>query len=282
MNSCIYNCKLFHDRLIPKRNTFNYSIYMLYIDLDELSILEKNNHIFSYNKKNILSFNDKDHFKFLNFSNSEKIQIAQENINIDFKNYEDKNTKERIITLSKELWFDFEIKKVNIMTNLRVLGYVFNPVSFYYCFDKNNKLKVLFSEVNNTFHDQKMYYTLIENENDKIFESLQRKNYYISPFTNCENDLKWKFNIPWDNFMMSINSIKEEGIELKTLTTGKRKEISNKNLIWLQIRYPLQTLRVIFLIHYQALKLFFKKVQYFKKEETDKYIANVINNKLKK
>lgn len=282
MNSCIYIWKTFHQRLKPKKNAFTYSIYMMYIDLDELLILEKNNRIFSYNKKNILSFNDDDHFKFLHSSDKDQITIAQENINIDFNKYKNKNTKERIITLSNDLWFDFEIKRIQIMTNLRTFGYVFNPVSFYYCFDKNNKLKILFSEVNNTFHDQKMYYNIIENEDDSIYEALQKKNYYISPFTNCENDLKWNFNTPWDTFMMAIDSIKEGAIELKTLTTGKRKEINNKNLIWLQIRYPLLTLRVIFLIHYQAFKLFLKKIKYFKKTDTDKHIAEIINNNIKK
>jgi len=165
---------------------------------------------------------------------------------------------------------------------LRNFGYVFNPVSFYYCFDKNWVFRVLFNEVNNTFLDQKMYYILIDDEKKGIFTSIQRKNYYISPFLSHENDLEWKFNKPDKSFLMTINSIKWDKIDLKTVLTGQRKEINNFSLLWVQIRYPIMTLRVIFLIHYQALKLFLKKVSYYKKNETDEKIAQLIISNIKK
>lgn len=282
MNSCLYIWKLFHERLEPKKNSFRYWIYMVYLDLDELRDLHKNQFIFSYNKKNILSFYDDDHFKFLKPANSNINIISQENINIDFDKYTYKNTKERIQTLAKELKFDFEIEKVYILTNLRNFGHIFNPVSFYYCYDKNGVFRVLFSEVNNTFLDQKIYYILIDDENKEIFTSRQRKNYYISPFLSYENYLEWKFDKPSKTFMMNINSLEWEKIDLKTVLVWKRKEINNLILLWIQIRYPLMTIRVIFLIHYQALKLFLKKVRYFKKAETDEKIAQIIINKAKK
>ena len=182
----------------------------------------------------------------------------------------------------QELGFDFEIEKVFILTNLRNFGYVFNPVSFYYCYDKNGVFRVLFSEVNNTFLDQKMYYTLIDDENKEMFSSRQRKNYYISPFISHNNDLEWNFNIPKESFKMYINSLREGVATLKTCLDGERVEISNRRLFWIQLRYPLMTLRIIVLIHYQALKLFLKKIQYFKKAETDAKISQIIINKTKK
>ncbi|MEF3692530.1 MAG: DUF1365 domain-containing protein [Candidatus Moraniibacteriota bacterium] len=280
MNSCLYILKLFHERLEPRKNSFKYSIYMVYLDLDELDDLQKNNYIFGYNSKNILSFYDEDHFKFLNKTETNAKIIAGENVNYDPQKYVGKNTKERIKILAKELNFDFEIEKVFIFTNLRNFGYIFNPVSFYYCFDKNGKFRVMFSEVNNTFHDQKMYYVLIDDDKKKIFTSRQKKNYYISPFISYDNDLEWRFSIPDESFMMAINSLQGEQIELKTVLTGKRKEITNGGLFWAQLRYPLMTVRVIVLIHYQAAKLYFKKVKFFRKAESDEAIAKIISNKV--
>ncbi|NCT54714.1 DUF1365 domain-containing protein [Candidatus Falkowbacteria bacterium] len=282
MNSCIYISQLSHQRLEPKKNSFKYSIYMMYLDLDELPDLANNFSIFGYNRKNVLSFYDKDHFKFLKATSGDYKIIAQEHVSFEASKYINKNTKERIQILVQELGFDFEIEKVFILTNLRNFGYVFNPVSFYYCYDKNGVFRVLFSEVNNTFLDQKMYYTLIDDENKEMFSSRQRKNYYISPFISHNNDLEWNFNIPKESFKMYINSLREGVATLKTCLDGERVEISNRRLFWIQLRYPLMTLRIIVLIHYQALKLFLKKIQYFKKAETDAKISQIIINKTKK
>lgn len=282
MNSCIYISKLSHERLAPKKNSFEYSIYMMYLDLDELPDLANDFSIFGYNRKNILSFYDEDHFKFLKATSGDYKIISQENVKFEASKYINKNTKERIQILAQELGFDFDIEKVFILTNLRNFGYIFNPVSFYYCYDKNGVFRVLFSEVNNTFLDQKMYYTLIDDASEEMFSSRQRKNYYISPFISHDNDLEWNFNIPGESFKMYINSLKEGVTTLKTCLDGERVEISNRRLLWIQLRYPLMTIRIIVLIHYQALKLFLKKIPYFKKTETDVKISEIINNNTKK
>ncbi|MEI7498141.1 MAG: DUF1365 domain-containing protein [Candidatus Falkowbacteria bacterium] len=281
MNSCFYFSKLYHERFSPKKNSFKYGIYLSYLDLDELADLQKTNYLFNYNKKNILSFWDDDHFTFLNNTSAEAIIIANENNHFDVQKYKNKNTKERIKILAKELGLDFEIEKVFLLTNLRNFGYVFNPVSFYYCFDKNGVFRVLFSEINNTFLDQKMYYMVIDDASQKSFTSRQRKNYYISPFISYENDLRWRFNLPQDDLIMNIDSLDGETIILKTNLIGQRKEFNNKNLSWAQLRYPLMTIFVIILIHFQAIKLFFKKIPYYKKNETDDIIAGVIKKNTK-
>ena len=273
MNSRIYTLKLSHERLEPKKNAFKYSIYLMYLDLDELESLAENFTFFSYNQWNIFSFFDEDHFKFVNTKNATAEKIAQENVKLRAEKYLGKNTKERIRAMIEDLNLSFDLGKVFILTNLRNLGYIFNPVSFYYCFDKEGVFRVMFSEVNNTFYDQKIYFEVIDNPKEKVFTSLQKKNYYISPFLSYDNHLKWQFDVPGEKMFMSVNSLKDEKVELKTLLIGQRKELSNTNLIFLLLRYPLITIMIIFLIHYQALKLWLKKIKYYKKEETDEKIA---------
>jgi DUF1365 family protein len=277
MNSAVYTGKILHKRKSPAKNDFTYSIYLTYVDLDELPMLDKNLWLFSLNRFNVFSFFDKDHFKFIDKVDKDKQLIAQENVKYQSENYKNQNTKNRIKLLLKDAGMDFEVGKVFALTNLRVLGYVFNPVTFYYCFDTKGVFRVLMSEVNNTFGDQKMYFVPIDNPNQKIFTSIQRKNYYISPYTDFDNDLSWNFNLPGKEAFVMIDSIKKGEIAVKATFTGKRREISDSLLLFLNFRYPLFTLMIIFRIYYQALKLYMKKVRFNHIEETDKKIIKILN-----
>ncbi len=279
MNSVIYIGKIYHTRIDPKKNDFTYPIYMMYLDLDELEEMEKNLKFFSLNRFNIFGFFDKDHFTFLDQVKKDKQLIAQENVKYKVNDYKNKNTKARIIQLIKDAGMDFEPGKIFALTNLRIFGYVFNPVTFYYCFDKDGIFKVLVSEVNNTFGDQKMYYVKIDNSDEKFFTSLQRKNFYISPYTKHDNDLAWKFSLPDEKVFIVIDSLKKGCVEVKATFTAKRHELTDKCLLFLTLRYPLYTLMVIFRIYYQALKLYFKKVRFNKIEDADKEIAQKLTQK---
>lgn len=248
----------------------------MYLDLDELEDLQKKRLLFSLNKWNVFSFFDQDHFKFINYDSPLKQKISRENVKYDSRKYSGKNTREKIRIMIGELGLDFKPAKIFIMTNLRNFGYIFNPVSFYYCFDEAGKLRAMFSEVNNTFHDQKMFYIPIEDTEAKIFRSSQSKNFYVSPFTGLENILYWEFDAPGEKMRMNIDSIKDGEIELKTNMSGNRQEINNHNLIFLVFRYPMYTLMIIIRIHWQALKLWWKKVPFNKKATADAKISENI------
>ena len=267
--SCIYECKLKHVRTKPKENRFTFSVFMFYIDLDELDKISGFS-FFSVNRWNIFSFYDDDHFKFLKQKGiSEK--IAKENVDFHKEKYSG-STKDKMKTMISELKLGFEPHKIFLLTNARNFGYVFNPVSFYYCFDNRGKLRAMFSEVNNTFGEQKMYYTIIRDPDKKIFTDKQRKNYYISPFVDYDTDIHWKFNVPGKHLYMEVDSKKGNDSHLCAEVKGRRKDLTGAKLFYLNLRYPLITFWIIFMIHYQALKLAIKKVPFRKKKETDRKI----------
>lgn len=276
MNSVIYTGKISHVRKKPRSNTFVYSVYMAFIDLDELPVLNKKLKFFSHNRFNVLSFYDEDHFKFIHQKEAGKQLIAQENVNYHSDKYLNLDTKTRIGVLLKEAGFDFEPGKVFALTNLRVFGYVFNPVTFYYCFDKEGVFRVLASEVNNTYGDQKMYFVPIKDPKAKIFTSFQRKNYYISPYTSFDNDLTWRFGLPDEKILMIIESLEGGETEINATFAGEKREMTDWRILFLNLRYPLFTLMVIFRIYFQALKLYLKKIKFRDKQETDKEIIQTI------
>jgi uncharacterized protein len=265
MNSCVYVCKLKHNR--PNKNKFGYGIYLWYLDLDELDTLSKRFFLYSNNKFNILSFYDDDHFLFVK-QKGHADKIARETFNYTRNKYIRKNTKERVREAVKELDLGFELGKVYLLTNLRNIGYIFNPVSFYYCYDKKGNLRALLSEVNNTFRDQKLYHAKVE-KNTKVYKDKQNKNFYISPFIDVDTELTWNFKEPKQELFMQINSLKNGKAILTTDLRGKRKELTSFKIILLFLRYPMMPLMAIILIHWQALKLFIKKVGFRNKKKSD-------------
>lgn len=268
MNSCAYVCRLWHNR--PGKNEFAYNIYMYYLDLDELDQLSEKLSLFSYNRWNVMSFHDDDHFLFVR-QKGKADKIARETFDYTRRLYNKKDTKERVRTAIHELNLGFDLGKVFILTNVRNLGYIFNPVSFYYCYDTDGKFRALLSEVNNTFRDQKLYHTKV-NARKKTFYDKQKKNFYISPFIDSDTEIRWKFREPGAGLFMQVNTFKDEKPILQTQLTGTRKELTNRSVTFLFMRYPMMPLMAIILIHWQALKLFLKRVRFRQKGKTDKQI----------
>src|SRR4029078_2392336 len=116
MNSCLYKATVMHNRLEPKQHRFHYNVFMFYIDLDEVEMLSKKLWMFSRNKFNYFSLKDSEHLQ-LPIDNPDKTKSIREQITLYLSQHGIQIGKGRIM----------------LLTNLNVLGYNFNPVSFYYC-----------------------------------------------------------------------------------------------------------------------------------------------------
>lgn len=239
----ILSSKVYHKRYHPKQNSFNYKSY--YVILDMLDLSNNQSKIFSINKPNIYSFHDKDHglrdgSNCLNWASS----LLEEH-NIEYDN-------------------------IKLMTMPRVLGYLFNPVSFWLCY-RESKLVAVIAEVNNTFKETHSY--ICHKNGNEITDKCwfeAEKVFHVSPFYTRQGTYKFNFQIPQSpnsKAQVIINYYDNDQLQLGTAITGNLKQLSSSNLIKEFFRSPLLTLKVIYLIHWQALKIVFKRIKYIPKPE---------------
>ena len=236
MNSCIYNGVVTHQRFKPVKHTLKYKTFSLLIDLDELELLSNKISIFSLNKFNVFSFYNKDHGlrdgSFL---------------------------KDWVIENLRKFNISSQITKVKLLCYPRIFGYVFNPLSIFYCYN-NKKLKAIFYEVKNTFNEQHTY-IFKANGKDKISQNCKKK-FYVSPFMNMSTYYNFKLLNPSKKLFISIKQTDKIGKILTAIQTGERKRFNFSQLISNFFKYPLMTLKIITAIHFEALLLWKKGAKY--------------------
>jgi len=250
MNSTLYKASVMHHRLKPKNHRFSYKVFYFYLDLDELDELCKKHWMISKNRWNLFSFRDKEHLQ-LPIDNPDKT----------------KSTKEHITRFLRENGEHYPIGRMMLLTGLNVLGYNFNPVSFYFIYDEQGKLRNSLVEVTNTFHEMKPY-LLGENEfNGRFLELRRTKYFYVSPFIAHDAEFHFKLHEPGENLVIGIDDFDQGERMFTSSLIGERKKLTSSRLILYSLRFPFIPLKIITLIHWQAFLLYLKKIRFYKKEE---------------
>ena len=241
MTSFIYNGTVIHKRFKPKMHFFKYDVFSLLIDLAELKILDKKIKFFSYNRFNLISFFEKDHGDRDGSSLVDWVKRNLDQNNIVYKNI-----------------------KIKLLCYPRILGYVFNPLSVFYIYDEEENLISILYEVKNTFGEQHTY--IFETKDQKLIKNKCDKKFYVSPFIDMECEYNFSVTKPGDSISVIINQNDKEGKLLFASQDGKSQDLTTKNLIFNYLKHPLMTFKVIVAIHYEAFKLWFKKVKLVKKK----------------
>ena len=257
MNSCLYHARVMHHRLSPKTHRFNYNVFMFYVDLDEISLLAE--------KFGMLSRNT---FGFFSFRDSEHLQL---------KKGVTRPVKENILEFLAANEVKVVPEKIMLLTNFNVLGYNFNPVSFYFCFDAESNPICAVAEVSNTFREMKPYLLDISRLLNGEFVLRVPKYFYVSPFINHDAEFDFHLYIPSDKLNIRIDDYSENKRIFISTLTGEKKSITTRNLLFYALRFPLIPLRIMFLIHWNASLLWMKKIRFFRKAEFPELQKDVLN-----
>ena len=241
-SSCIYSGFVTHRRFKPKRHFFSYKTFSLLIDLNEVEDLGRKIKFFSYNKFNVLSFYDSDHGPRDGSSLVKWVKktLAKSEINI-------------------------ESGSVKLLCFPRFFGYVFNPLSIFYCYDQNSQLKAILYEVKNTFNEQHTYVFSVSSSSNLILHKCD-KRFYVSPFIEMKTFYNFRLSKPGNVINIFIKQADIEGILLIACQVGKRLEFNSKNLFFQFLRHPLMSFKVILAIHFEAFRLWSKGIKHVKKK----------------
>ena len=262
MNSSLYSCRVMHHRLAPKTHSFGYRVYLFYLDIEELPMLAKKLSWLSVNRFNLFNFRDKDHLHLPGEIADWHQDSGQQKSTDQNKNLRDK--------LRKYLYkngLELGAGRVMLLTNLAVLGYNFNPVSFYFCFDEHGAPLCAVAEISNTFREMKLFLIKKEEMKGERFRQRIEKYFYVSPFIDLDTLFDFDLAIPNEKLNIRIDDYDRQGNRffLSTLM-GDRKPLTNTNLLRYFFSIPMIPLQVMSLIHWQAFLLWRKKFSFHKKK----------------
>lgn len=238
--------KVMHHRLIPASNLFFYNMFYFAFSAERL-FQKSGNRLLGFNKSGLLSLKANDHGdKFGKMDIKEWLKSLLDIIDIP----------------------DIECKNVMLVTLPRVMGYIFNPVSFWLVLDTHQKLRAVICEVNNTFGERHVY-ICVHPDKREILDSdiiVADKVFHVSPFIKREGYYQFKFGFDGKNFSAVIDYYTDDNKKmLLTSVMGRIKPVGNAEVLKAFFSYPLITLKTIFLIHFQAVKILLKGIKYIPK-----------------
>lgn len=159
-----------------------------------------------------------------------------------------------------------QVKSIKLLTMPRVCGYLFNPVSFWFCLNEQEQLIAVIAEVNNTFHERYCYVCYHDDhraiQSDDVLTA--EKVFYVSPFIEIKGHYQFRFHLG-DEIKVWIEQFQPDGKCLTATISGRKLAMSGRSVCWFFVNKPWRTLMVMWLIHYQAVKLWLKKAKLIQK-----------------
>lgn len=244
MKSRIYEGFVEHVRLKPVFHRLRYALYFYCIDLDELQEMDRKLPLFGYNRMRPVSIHDSD--------------------------YQDAGSapiKDKIMRLLEKSGIASEVERIFLVTQPRYLVGVFNPVSFYYCFGKDESLRCVVTEVNNTFGERHVY-VLKEPQDTAAYPAVYTtdKKFHVSPFNDVSGSYELSFSEPGDDIDIRVTLIRDGDRIFSARLSGEARPLTTGRQLSVIFKHPLIPRLTMARIYWEAAKLYFlRKLSYHPK-----------------
>jgi DUF1365 family protein len=242
MHSAIYEGRVRHRRRAPRAHAFRYRVFMFYLDLDELDTVFRGRWLWSTRRPALAWFRRAD------YPGDARVPL-----------------KQAVGDLVEARTGRRPAGPIRLLTHLRYFGYGFNPVSFYYCFDRaGENVETIVAEITNTPWGERYAYVLDAKRNPGAAHQRFRfaKTFHVSPFMDMAFDYDWRFTAPGEVLAVHMENRKNGGKLFDATLALERREISGVSLARVLARYPFMTARVIGAIYWQALRLWLKRTPF--------------------
>lgn len=253
--SAIYEGTVVHQRMRPKRHRLRYTVFSLLLDLDEIPELARRSWLFGSNRWAALAFYDRDHGSTT-----------------------DGPLRPWVEAQLRDAGLESDGGPIRLLCYPRVFGYVFNPVSVYFCYRRNGKLTAILYEVCNTFRERHTYVIPVDDHARTVIRQSCAKSLYVSPFVQMETDYHFRIVPPGDGINIVIRQEDAEGLLLAASFRGKRVPLTDRSLARCLIRFPFLTLKVMAGIHWEALKLWRKGLPVFSHKPADQAVRSSVEH----
>lgn len=243
----LYVGRLRHARHAPRPHLFTYPVFQALLDIDRIPEAMAGSRFTGYNRWSWASFHERDHF-----------------------GDPARPLRERVAAEAAAAGVSLPLGPIYLLTNLRYLGYCFNPVSFFYCYDGAGRLETVLAEVNNTFGETCNYWLTDRQAVPRAGDGGDRdgrryrseKVFHVSPFMPMDQEYEWLLTPPGERLIVHIGVV-ESGTRMLDATLDLRRRPWSAPVIRRTlVRHPWMTAKVIAAIYFEALRLFLKGVRY--------------------
>jgi len=234
-HSTLYAGTVTHRRVRPRPHRLRYRVFWMLLDLDEIDRLPASLRLFSHNRFNALSFFDADH-----------------------GDGSGRPLRDQVEGHLRAAGLATDGGAIRLFCMPRIFGYGFNPLSVYFCYQRDGSLAAMLYEVHNTFRERHAYLIPVDRAAGTVIDQRCRKRFYVSPFMDMDMNYRFRVALPEERIAVAIRAADQDGLLLAAALSGDRVAMTDATLLRLLATHPLLTLKVIGAIHWHALRMVLK------------------------